>query len=105
MFAIQIPTVFGSPLYLHQTRHTNEQNVDVTTKSRSVWQNLLYTSKQHAQQGFLDVVMAVDGRSQRPGQEVKDVSLLLSQAFALDDIVTGNSWPVFITAVDHVVGQ
>ena len=49
--------------------------------------------------------MAVNGWSQRPGQEVKDVSLLLSQAFALDDIVTGNSWPVFIAAVDHVVGQ
>ena len=49
--------------------------------------------------------MAVDRWSQGPGQQIKYVSLFLSKSFALDNVLTGDGWPIFITTVDHVVGQ
>ena len=69
---------------------TDEQNVDVTTKPGPVGQDLLNSSQEHAQQRLLHVVVAVDGRCQRLGQQLEDVLLLLGQVLALQDVFAGD---------------
>ena len=44
---------------------TDEQDVDVTTESGAIGQDLLHATEQHAEQSFLHIVMTVNGRSKR----------------------------------------
>lgn len=52
---------------------TDEEDVDVPSDAGSVLQNLLHAAQQHAEDGLLDVLVAVDAGGQRAGQLVKDV--------------------------------
>lgn len=52
---------------------TNKQDVDVASDAGSIVQHLLHATQQHAQDGLLDVLVAVDAGGQGASQLIKDV--------------------------------
>lgn len=52
---------------------TNQQDVDVASDAGSIVQHLLHATQQHAEDGLLDVLVAVDAGGQGASQLVKDV--------------------------------
>lgn len=52
---------------------TNQQDVDVASDAGSIVQHLLHATQQHAEDGLLDVLVAVDTGGQGASQLVKDV--------------------------------
>lgn len=52
---------------------TNEQDVDVPSDAGSILQHLLHATQQHAEDGLLDVLVAVDAGGQGTSQLIKDV--------------------------------
>lgn len=63
----------GSRLDTRLVIITNEQDVDVPSDAGSVLQHLLHTTQQHAEDGLLDVLVAVDAGGQGTSQLIKDV--------------------------------
>lgn len=52
---------------------TDEQDVDVSSDARAVLQHLLHAAQQHAKDGLLDVLVAVDTGSQGASQLIKHI--------------------------------
>lgn len=53
--------------------HTDEQDVDVSSDSRAVLEDLLHASQQHAEDGLLDVLVAVDTGSQGTSELIEHI--------------------------------
>lgn len=52
---------------------TDEQDVDVSSDAGAVFQHLLHAAQQHAEDGLLDVLMAVDAGSQGASQLIENI--------------------------------
>lgn len=52
---------------------TNKQDVDVASDAGPIVQHLLHATQQHAEDGLLDVLVAVDAGGQGTSQLIKDV--------------------------------
>lgn len=70
----------------------DEQDVDVASEAGAVGQHFLQAAEEHAEQGALDVLVAVDGGRQGFGQQLEHVLrlharelLALADVFARDE--------------------
>lgn len=57
----------------HFIFRTNEQDIYVSSDPRSVFQDLLHTTEEHAENRLLDVLVTVDAGGQRASQLIKNI--------------------------------
>jgi hypothetical protein len=82
-----------------------QQDVDVPSQSGAVGQHFLHPSQQQAQYGPLDVLVSVDRRRQRLGQQVEDVLVGASELFASGDVFSRDARVGFFAQLGQVVGD
>ena len=85
---------------------SNQEDVDVSTKSCSVGKILFQTTEEHAQQGPLDVLVPMDRWSQRFGQQLEHVDRLHAREFlAFAHIFGSDEDGRLLAQMNNVAGQ